>query len=159
MEPAPCTEVIAVAEPHDWPLEQSAEGTLRPWYLTATGYLMVLFSHPEQAQRARSGLLDHKVPQEDIRLYESEAKTAWPTSSRMPTHTISSPVALRLPLVDVAAANAVSTVGSPRHNLLGGRPEFASTAPLDHGRHPARLTGVVSARSQRQHSLRGVRRR
>ena len=72
MEPAPCTEVIAVTEPHDWPLEQSAEGTLRPWYLTATGYLMVLFSHPEQAQLARSGLLDHRVPQEDIRLYESE---------------------------------------------------------------------------------------
>jgi len=61
-----------VTEPHDWPLEQSAEGTLRPWYLTATGYLVVLFSHPEEAQRARSGLLDHEVSQEDIRLYESE---------------------------------------------------------------------------------------
>jgi hypothetical protein len=72
MEPAPCTEVIAVTEPHDWPLEQPSEGTLRPWYLTATGYLMVLFSHPEQAQRARSGLLEHGVSQEDIRLYESE---------------------------------------------------------------------------------------
>jgi hypothetical protein len=72
MEPAPCTEVIAVTEPHDWPLEQPAEGTLRPWYLTATGHLMVLFSHPEQAQRARSGLLEHGVSQEDIRLYESE---------------------------------------------------------------------------------------
>jgi hypothetical protein len=33
---------------------------------------MVLFSHPEAAQQARSGLLDHKVPQEDIRLYEPE---------------------------------------------------------------------------------------
>jgi hypothetical protein len=72
MEPAPCTEVIAVTEPHDWPLEQPAEGTLRPWYLTATGYLMVLFSHPEEAQRARSGLLEHGVSQEDIRLYGSE---------------------------------------------------------------------------------------
>ena len=40
--------------------------------LTATGYLMVLFRHPEAAQRARSGLLDHKVSQEDIQLYESE---------------------------------------------------------------------------------------
>jgi hypothetical protein len=65
-------EVIAVTQPHNWPFEQSAEGNLRPWYLTATGYLMVLFSHPEEAQRARSGLLDHKVSQEDIRLYESE---------------------------------------------------------------------------------------
>jgi hypothetical protein len=64
--------VIAVTEPHDWPLEQSAEGTLRPWYLTATGYLVVLFSHPEEAQRARSGLLDHEVSHEDVRLYESE---------------------------------------------------------------------------------------
>jgi hypothetical protein len=68
----PCTEVIAVTEPHDWPFEQPADGTLRPWYLTATGYLMVLFSHPEEAQRARSGLLQHQVSQEDIRLYGSE---------------------------------------------------------------------------------------
>jgi hypothetical protein len=65
-------EVIAVTEPHGWPLEQPAEGTLRPWYLTATGYLMVLFSHPEEAQRARGGLLQRGVSQEDIRLYESE---------------------------------------------------------------------------------------
>jgi hypothetical protein len=64
--------VIAVTEQHGWPFEQPAEGTLRPWYLTATGHLMVLFSQPEEAQRARSGLLEHKVSQEDIRLYESE---------------------------------------------------------------------------------------
>jgi hypothetical protein len=64
--------VIAVTEPYGWPFEQPAEGTLRPWYLTATGYLMVLFSYPEEAQRARSGLLEHNVSQEDIRLYESE---------------------------------------------------------------------------------------
>jgi hypothetical protein len=61
-----------VTEPHDWPLEQPAEGTVRPWYLTASGYLMVLFSHPDEAQRARSGLVGHEVAQEDIRLYESE---------------------------------------------------------------------------------------
>ena len=60
-----------MTEPHNWPFEQPAEGTLRPWYLTATGFLMVLFSHPEEAQRARSGLLEHEVSQEDIRLYES----------------------------------------------------------------------------------------
>jgi hypothetical protein len=64
--------VVAVTEPHDWPFEQPADGTLRPWYLTATGYLMVLFSHPEEARRARSGLLEREVSQEDIRLYESE---------------------------------------------------------------------------------------
>jgi len=36
------------------------------------GYLMVLFSDPEEAQRAQRGLLDRKVPQEELRLYESE---------------------------------------------------------------------------------------
>jgi len=67
-----CVGVITVTEPHDWPLEQPASGTLRPWYLTATGFLMVLFSDPEEAQRARRGLLEGEVPEEDIRLYESE---------------------------------------------------------------------------------------
>jgi hypothetical protein len=64
--------VITVTEPHDWPLELPAEGTLRPWYFRATGYLMVLFIDPEEAERARRGLLEGKVPEEDIRLYESE---------------------------------------------------------------------------------------
>jgi hypothetical protein len=67
-----CAGVITVTEPHDWPLEQPAEGTLRPWYFRATGYLMVLFSDPEEAQRAQRGLLQHKVPQEELRLYKSE---------------------------------------------------------------------------------------
>ena len=61
-----------MTEPHDWPLEQPAEGTLRPWYFRATGYLMVLFSDPEEAQRAQRGLLERKVPHEELRLYESE---------------------------------------------------------------------------------------
>ena len=61
-----------MTEPRDWPFEQPANGTLRPWFLTATGYLMVLFSHPDEAQRARSGLLQHQVSQEDMRLYDSE---------------------------------------------------------------------------------------
>jgi hypothetical protein len=64
--------VITVTEPHDWPLEQPAAGTLRPWYSRATGYLMVLFSDPEEAQRAQRGLLEREVPQEELRLYESE---------------------------------------------------------------------------------------
>jgi hypothetical protein len=64
--------VIAVTEPQDWPFEQPAEGTLRPWYLTATGYLVALFSDPEEAKRAQRGLLERNVSQEDIRLYESE---------------------------------------------------------------------------------------
>jgi hypothetical protein len=65
-------EVITVTEPHDWPLEQPAEGTLRPWYFRATGYLMVLFSDPEEGRRAQRGLLERQVGQEDVRLYESE---------------------------------------------------------------------------------------
>jgi hypothetical protein len=51
---------------------QPAEGTLRPWYSKATGLLMVLFSDPEEARRARSGLLGREVSQEDPRPYESE---------------------------------------------------------------------------------------
>jgi hypothetical protein len=70
--PLSSQRVITVPEPHDWPLEQSAEGSLRPWYLRATGHLMVLFSDPEEAQRAERGLLEHKVPREELRLYESE---------------------------------------------------------------------------------------
>jgi hypothetical protein len=33
---------------------------------------MVLFSDPEEAQRAQRGLLERKVPHEELRLYESE---------------------------------------------------------------------------------------
>jgi len=61
-----------VTDPHDWPFEQSAEGAVRPWYLTATGYLVVLFADPDEARRARQGLLGRDVPEADLRLYESE---------------------------------------------------------------------------------------
>jgi hypothetical protein len=64
--------VIVVTEPHDWPLEQPAEGTLRPWYLTATGYLVVLFRDPAEAQRAHRGLIERKVAPEELRLYQAE---------------------------------------------------------------------------------------
>jgi hypothetical protein len=64
--------VIVVTEPHDWPLEQPAEGTLRPWYLTATGYLVVLFRDPAEAQRAHRGLIERKVAPEELRLYEAK---------------------------------------------------------------------------------------
>jgi hypothetical protein len=64
--------LIAVTEPHVWPLERPAEGTLRPWYLTATGYLVVLFGDPEEARRAHRGLLERDVPAEEVRLYGSE---------------------------------------------------------------------------------------
>jgi hypothetical protein len=61
-----------VTEPHDWPLERPGEGTLRPWYLTATGYLVVLFGDPEEARRAHRGLLEREVPENEVRLYSSE---------------------------------------------------------------------------------------
>jgi hypothetical protein len=61
-----------VTDPGDWPLEQSAEGTVRPWYLTATGYLVVLFGDPQEARRARRGLLERDLPEAEVRLYESE---------------------------------------------------------------------------------------
>ena len=61
-----------MTQPQDWPFDQPTEGTLRPWYLTATGYLEALFSDPEEAQRAQRGLLQHQIPQEELRLYESE---------------------------------------------------------------------------------------
>ena len=61
-----------MTEPHDWPLERPAEGTLRPWYLTATGYLVVLFGDPEEARRAQRGLLERQVPAGEVRLYDAE---------------------------------------------------------------------------------------
>jgi hypothetical protein len=61
-----------MTEPRNWPLEQPAKGTLRPWYLTATGYLMVLFRDPEEARRAQRGLVERQVPTDEVRLYESE---------------------------------------------------------------------------------------
>jgi hypothetical protein len=64
--------LIVVTEPHDWPLERPGEGTLRPWYLTATGYVVVLFGDPEEARRAHRGLLERGVPEGEVRLYESE---------------------------------------------------------------------------------------
>lgn len=65
-------DLIAVTESHDWPLERPGEGTLRPWYITATGYLVVLFGDPEEAGRAHRGLMEHGVPEQEMRLYGSE---------------------------------------------------------------------------------------
>jgi hypothetical protein len=61
-----------VTEQHDWPVEQSAKGTLRPWHSTAVGYLSVLFEDPAEAQRARRGLRERGVPEGDVRLYDGE---------------------------------------------------------------------------------------
>jgi hypothetical protein len=65
-------EGCLMGEPHDWPFEQPAGGTLRPWYFTAAGYLAVLFRDPEEAVRAQRGLVEQGVPEEDLRLYDAE---------------------------------------------------------------------------------------
>jgi hypothetical protein len=65
-------EVMAVTEQRDWPPEQSAKRTVRPWHYTAVGYLAVLFADPEEAQRARRGLRERGVPDADLRLYDGE---------------------------------------------------------------------------------------
>jgi hypothetical protein len=59
-----------VAEPRDWPLDQSARGTLRPFHCTAVGYLAVLFENREEAQRAQRRLLERGVAEDDLRLYD-----------------------------------------------------------------------------------------
>ena len=61
-----------MTEQRDWPLEQSAKGTLRPWHDTAVGYLAALFEDPEEAQRAQRGLQQRGVPEGDLRLYDGE---------------------------------------------------------------------------------------
>ena len=61
-----------MTEQRDWPPEQSAKGTLRPWHSTAAGYLAVLFEDPEEAQRAQRGLPQQGVPEGDLRLYDGE---------------------------------------------------------------------------------------
>jgi hypothetical protein len=63
---------------HDWPFEQPARGTLRPWYLTAAGYLAVLFPDGQEAQRAKQGLLQRGVLANDVRLYDAEEPLVQP---------------------------------------------------------------------------------
>ena len=61
-----------MTEPHDWPAEQSARGTVRPWHYTTVGYLAAVFEDPEEALRAQRGLRDQGVPEADLRLYDAE---------------------------------------------------------------------------------------
>jgi hypothetical protein len=58
-----------VTELRDWPIERPPR--LRPWFFMANGYLGVLFKDPQEAERARHGLLAHGVPEADVRLYTS----------------------------------------------------------------------------------------
>jgi hypothetical protein len=61
-----------VTEQRDWPPEQSAKGTLRPWHYTTVGYLAALFEDPKEAQRAQRRLQQRGVPEGDLRLYDGE---------------------------------------------------------------------------------------
>jgi hypothetical protein len=61
-----------VPESHDWPLERSARGRLRPWFFSAEGYLGLLFKDSEEARRAQRGLMERGVPEEDVRLYDAD---------------------------------------------------------------------------------------
>jgi hypothetical protein len=60
---------------HDWPFEKATEGGVRPWFLSATGYLVVLFADLAGAQRARE-VLSNLVPDGDMRLYDAEETLA-----------------------------------------------------------------------------------
>ena len=61
-----------MAESHDWPIERSARGSLRPWFFSAEGFLGLLFKDGEEARRALHGLLERGVPDEDVRLYDAD---------------------------------------------------------------------------------------
>jgi hypothetical protein len=61
-----------MSEHHDWPLERPAKKSLRPWFFSAMGYVMVMFGDAEEARRAQRGLVQQGVPEEDIRLYGSQ---------------------------------------------------------------------------------------
>src|SRR4051794_24959026 len=54
----------------DWPFEKATDGGVRPWFLSATGYLVVLFSDLALAQNARDAL-SRLVAGDDMRLYDS----------------------------------------------------------------------------------------
>jgi hypothetical protein len=59
----------------DWPFEKATDGGVRPWFLSATGYLVVLFSDLALAQNARDAL-SRLVADDDMRLYDSEETLA-----------------------------------------------------------------------------------
>ncbi len=60
-----------MSDEHGWPFENLEEKRLRPWFFSATGYLFALFPDPEEAGRARDGLLANGVPPAEMRLYTS----------------------------------------------------------------------------------------
>ena len=62
-----------MTETHDWPMERGPRGpNRRPWIFSASGFLALMFKDGKEADRARAGLLDSGVSENDIRLYQSE---------------------------------------------------------------------------------------
>jgi hypothetical protein len=59
---------------HDWPFEK-ADGGVRPWFLAATGYLVVRVSDVAGAEGAKEALAK-LMPDSDIRLYQGEETLA-----------------------------------------------------------------------------------
>lgn len=57
---------------HDWPYERPAERGVRPWFLSAEGYLFALFKDPAEALRAKRGLSERGVSDADVRIYTAE---------------------------------------------------------------------------------------
>ena len=60
-----------MSEPRKWPFERSAKDSLRPWFMSATGFMVVLFHDAHEAERAVRGLRGRGVPEEDMRLYSA----------------------------------------------------------------------------------------
>jgi hypothetical protein len=59
--------------PHDWPMDKPPTGHhRRPWIVSATGYLEVLFEDSDEARRAQRDLQERGVPADDMRLYVAE---------------------------------------------------------------------------------------
>ena len=55
----------------DWPYDKATDKG-RPWFLTARDFLFALFPDPDEALRARQGLLAGGVADADVRLYTSD---------------------------------------------------------------------------------------
>jgi hypothetical protein len=70
------TRARPMSGPHDWPFERSAKGSVRPWFASAMGYVAVMFGDIPEADRARRGLREQGVPDEDVRLYTSDETLA-----------------------------------------------------------------------------------
>jgi len=57
---------------HEWPFELGSDKRVRPWFLSASGYLFAVFPDPEVAQRAQRGLVADGVSPADLRIDPGE---------------------------------------------------------------------------------------